>query len=247
MMQTLGPLYVANFNARPRRTGTLWEGRYRSCLVGSRRHVLACHRYSELNPVSTAIVPAPADYAWSSCRVNASDGSDPLLHRHPAYLALGPTSPERAQAHRALFDDALSAEAIAEIRSYPKQRALGTDRFRAVVERKLGRCASVPRASTSLAATRPLTRSSLLTGRPHVVDEVGIAPSRGFGARLRCVLLGRAELLGRWRFLHLALPWRGFVQDRSFVAHPSNQLPLGNCVEKRRTDSVISFASVPAA
>jgi len=51
MMQGVGRLYVAEFNARHRRTGTLWEGRYKSCLVGGERYVLACHRYIELNPI----------------------------------------------------------------------------------------------------------------------------------------------------------------------------------------------------
>jgi putative transposase len=55
MMQTLGRLYVSDFNTRHRRTGTLWEGRYESCLVGGERYVLACHRYIELNPVRAAM------------------------------------------------------------------------------------------------------------------------------------------------------------------------------------------------
>jgi putative transposase len=157
MMQTLGRLYVAHFNARHRRTGTLWEGRYRSCLVGSRRYVLACHRYIELNPIRAAMVATPTDYAWSSHRANASDGSDPLLRRHAAYLALGSSSAERQQAYRALFDEVLTCEAIEEIRAYlQQQRALGTDRFRAIVERKLGRCASVRPAHRPIAKPKAL-------------------------------------------------------------------------------------------
>lgn len=50
-MQTLECQYVGQFNARPKCIGTLWEGRYKSCLVDSETYVLSCYRYIELNPV----------------------------------------------------------------------------------------------------------------------------------------------------------------------------------------------------
>src|SRR3546814_1778722 len=70
-------LYVGLFNARHARTGTLWEGRYKSCLVDSEDYVLRCHRYIELNPVRARLTDDPATYRWSSC---------------PAYLGQRPTS-----------------------------------------------------------------------------------------------------------------------------------------------------------
>jgi REP-associated tyrosine transposase len=66
----LNQRYVATFNRRHRRTGTLWEGRFRSCLVDTERYVLTLYRYIELNPVRAAIVDAPERYAWSSARAN---------------------------------------------------------------------------------------------------------------------------------------------------------------------------------
>ena len=157
MMQTLGRLYVSTFNARHRRTGTLWEGRYKSCLVGGQRYVLACHRYIELNPVRAAMVARPGDFPWSSHAANVSGKNDPLLRLHPAYLALGPCSDERQRAYRALFDEVLTPEDTDEIRAYiQQQRALGSDRFRAAVERKLGRCASVRPAHRPPAAQKAL-------------------------------------------------------------------------------------------
>lgn len=62
MMQALGRRYVRYFNNRHRRTGTLWDGRYRSCLVDSESYLLQCQRYIELNPVRAAMVTAPGDY-----------------------------------------------------------------------------------------------------------------------------------------------------------------------------------------
>src|SRR3546814_8806469 len=77
LMQRLGTNYVGLFNARHARTGTLWEGRYKSCLVDSEDYVLRCHRYIELNPVRARLTDDPATYRWSSC---------------PAYLGQRPTS-----------------------------------------------------------------------------------------------------------------------------------------------------------
>ena len=156
MMQGIGRLYVAEFNARHRRTGTLWEGRYKSCLVGGERYVLACHRYIELNPVRAAMVAHPSEFPWSSHLSNALGRDDPLLQPHRAYRALGPDAGERQLAYRALFDDVLTANDIAEIRAYiQQQRALGNDRFRAMVEHKLGRCASVRPPHRPRAPTKP--------------------------------------------------------------------------------------------
>ena len=144
MMQGIGRLYVAEFNARHRSTGTLWEGRYKSCLVGGKRHVLTCHRYIDLNPVRAAMVAQPSEFAWSSHSANAHGCDDPTLRPHPDYQSLGVSASARQLAYRSLFGEVLSAHDVRDIRAYiQQQRALGNDRFRAMVQQKLGRCASI--------------------------------------------------------------------------------------------------------
>jgi putative transposase len=88
LMRNLGQRYVQYFNRRHRRSGTLWEGRYRSCLVDSAQYVLACHRYIELNPVRAGMVSSAGAYRWSSHNGNAGLGENKLLSPHPEYLAL---------------------------------------------------------------------------------------------------------------------------------------------------------------
>jgi putative transposase len=68
LMHTFSRNYAGRFNHRHGRTGTLWEGRYKACVVGSSRYFLACSRYIELNPVRAWMVARPDDYAWSSWR-----------------------------------------------------------------------------------------------------------------------------------------------------------------------------------
>lgn len=65
MMQSIGRLYVRYFNHTYRRSGTLWEGRFKSCLVQSERYLLELYRYIELNPVRADMVDEPSDYSWS--------------------------------------------------------------------------------------------------------------------------------------------------------------------------------------
>lgn len=144
LMQTFARNYAGLFNGRHSRTGTLWEGRYKSCLVDSENYVLACYRYIELNPVRAWMVDDPAAHSWSSYAANALGESNPLLTPHPAFLELGSESASRALAYRGLFAEALSDETMTEIRVYlQQQRALGTQRFQARVEAQLQRFAGV--------------------------------------------------------------------------------------------------------
>ena len=144
LMHAFARNYAGLFNGRHGRTGTLWEGRYKACLVDSGRYFLACSRYIELNPVRAWLVPQPGDHPWSSYGANAVGSIDPLLTPHPEYLALGSDPTARTAAYRSLFADALPDELIEEIRRYlQQQQALGTDGFRSWVEARTGRFAMV--------------------------------------------------------------------------------------------------------
>ncbi|WP_426700152.1 transposase [Rhodanobacter sp. Col0626] len=143
LMHTFARNYVGSFNGRHGRTGTLWEGRYKACLVDSGSYFLACSRYIELNPVRAWMVAQPGDYSWSSYGANADGRADSLLTAHAEYLALGADPAIRAEAYRTLFAEALPDALVSEIRGYlQQQKALGTDRFRAWVESRTGRFAA---------------------------------------------------------------------------------------------------------
>lgn len=144
MMQQLGRRYVSGFNARYRRTGTLWEGRFKSSLIDTNRYLLICYRYIELNPVRAAMVAHPADYRWSSFHCNANGCPDPLIKPHAAYLALGTEVEARLSGYRALFERVISDDDMAEIRAnVQQQKALGNSRFQAEIEALLGRSVAV--------------------------------------------------------------------------------------------------------
>jgi len=108
MMKFLAQCYTQHVNRARDRTGSLWDSRFRSCLVTTERYALACYRYVELNPVNARMVEHPRDYRWSSYRVNAEGEPDPLVRPHPAY-------PGVANYGR-LFDDALDPLVVDDIR-----------------------------------------------------------------------------------------------------------------------------------
>ena len=117
VMQSLGRRYVRWFNVRHGRTGTLWEGRYRSAVVETERYLLACMRYIEMNPVRAGLVDDPSAYRWSSHRHQLGQAVDPLITEHAVYWALGNTPFERQLAYRRLFEQGLpdgETEAIRE-------------------------------------------------------------------------------------------------------------------------------------
>jgi putative transposase len=102
MMQAVGRRYVRNFNRRHARTGTLWEGRYRSTLIQAERYLLACMVYMDLNPVRAGMVAEPADYRWSSHLHYIGRRSDKLVTPHPLYWELGNTPFARDENYAAL-------------------------------------------------------------------------------------------------------------------------------------------------
>lgn len=131
MMQQLGRGYVRHFNRIYERTGTLWEGRYKSCLVESENYLLRCYRYIELNPVRAAIVNDPALYKWSSHGCNGFGVQSKLITPHPLYLALGETEGERHKNYRTLFNDLVIEESYSEIRNAINSGvALGSEQFK---------------------------------------------------------------------------------------------------------------------
>ncbi|WP_434982219.1 transposase [Xanthomonas arboricola] len=139
LMQRLGRNYFTLFNGRQGRTGALWEGRYKACLVDSADYVLRCYRYIE----RARLTDDPAAYRWSSCPANLGQRGHSALTPHPCWLALGNDPLKRSNAHRALLDETLPDELLASIRLHLQQRNLGHDAFRAMVEAKTRRFASV--------------------------------------------------------------------------------------------------------
>ncbi|RLJ62655.1 transposase [Sulfurisoma sediminicola] len=144
LMKALGQRYVQYVNRTYRRSGSLWEGRFRSCIAGEESYVLGCQRYIELNPVRAGMVEHPAEYPWSSYRANARGeaGRVPLTP-HPLYLALGRDDGERRAAYRELFRYELEPGLVDEIRRATNGNfALGSTAFQQQVTAMLGRRAS---------------------------------------------------------------------------------------------------------
>lgn len=140
MMQSLGRKYVRYFNRRYQRTGTLWEGRYKSCLVQEEHYLLTLYRYIELNPVRAGMVTSPADYPWSSYPINALGKHSDLCQPHACYLALADSAAERRQTYRALLSSALDDAVLTDIRRTIKSgMALGDTLFKHEVEALTGR------------------------------------------------------------------------------------------------------------
>ena len=116
MMQALGRRYVRYINTTYKRTGTLWEGRYKSSLIDSEKYLLVCMCYIELNPVRASMVEHPGEYKWSSYHQNAQMGAGKLINNHPIYIQLGATLVERQQSYRELFRNYLASDVIDQIR-----------------------------------------------------------------------------------------------------------------------------------
>lgn len=169
MMQSLGRSYVHYFNVRHGRSGTLWEGRFKSCLVADDAYLLACYRYIELNPVRARVVAHPAEFPWSSYGRNALGACDSLVTPHPTYISLGQTKQTRTESYARLVSERVPPSVIGEIRQYlQQQRALGNDDFKKMVEAKTQRFAGI----------RPASRPKKSTGQCGIVVDVHAVAAR---------------------------------------------------------------------
>ena len=140
LIQFVGRRYVTYVNRCYAKSGTLWEGRHKGCVISDDDYLLACMRYIELNPVRAGMVSAPGDYRWSSYRANAFGEPDGGLTPHPLYRALGSTIQARGHAYRNLFRGMVDPELIHAIRATVQTGTpLGNERFRQQIEQTLQR------------------------------------------------------------------------------------------------------------
>ncbi len=140
LIQGPGRHYVQGINRRYNRSGTLWQGRYKACLVQDETYLLQCQCYIELNPVRAGMVADPADYAHASYRFNALGVIDPLITPHKTYIDLGEHDELRRDAYRWTFESTLDRELVDRIRSATNAcRVLGNTRFTKQIEAMLGR------------------------------------------------------------------------------------------------------------
>ena len=139
LMKSIGQLYSQYFNKTHERCGSLWAGRFKSCLVQSEAYVLACYRYIELNPVRAGLMLRADEYAWSSYRFNAKGVAAGFVTPHAEYLRLGRTAGERQAAYRDLFG-LVQPDELEEIRSATNSGyVLGSASFRARMAQAIGR------------------------------------------------------------------------------------------------------------
>lgn len=138
MMQSLGRRYVQYFNRRYGRSGTLWHGRYKSCLVEPGDALLDTYRYVDTLAAITGVVTSPADYAWSSLRQHIGSAAH-FVADHPRWLALGEDTEERYRRYAELVAEPLSPELIKEININVVQGSVfGSEAFRAEIEQRCG-------------------------------------------------------------------------------------------------------------
>jgi putative transposase len=140
MMQAIGRRYVRYFNDRQGRSGTLWEGRYRSTLIQPEPYLLACMAYIDLNPVRHGLVAQARDYVWSSHGHYAGLRVDRLVTPHPLYWALGNTPFAREAAYAEMVHGGLTVDQqLALTQSALSGWALGDEKFVADLQSRTAR------------------------------------------------------------------------------------------------------------
>ncbi len=145
MLQDVGRRYVRIINTIHGRSGTLWEGRFKSSLVDSESYLLTCHRYIEMNPVRAGLADRPGAYPWSSHAHYTSGKPDKLITEHAVFADLGTSQAQRRASFISLFDEPLEPKVLTFIRDCANTgSALGAEAFLVRLESRLGRRVRLP-------------------------------------------------------------------------------------------------------
>ena len=154
MMQAVGRRYVRHFNDTQGRSGTLWEGRYKSALIQTDRYLLACMVYIDLNPVRVGLAAHPQDYPWSSYGHYAGLRIDRLVHPHVLFWELGNTPFARESGYREMVEKGVTAQQQIDLtQSVMSGWALGDEDFKEGLQKTTGRRLSKSRPGRPVRAT----------------------------------------------------------------------------------------------
>ena len=155
MMQAVGRRYVRYFNDTQQRSGTLWEGRYKSTLIQAERYLLACMAYIDLNPVRAGLVAYPRDYPWSSFGHYTGQRIDRLITPHALFWELGNTPFAREAAYAQLVLSGISVVQQAALTDAALQGwALGEPDFVADLQKRTARRVSKGSAGRPVSARK---------------------------------------------------------------------------------------------
>jgi len=136
-MQSVGRRYVRCINKTCVRSGTLWEGRFKSAAVSRHEYLMACGRYIELNPVRAGLVNHPQEYRWSSYRGRVLGRFDELLDEDPWYIGLGMNAEQR---YRGWVDSRIADGEWEQIRQATQRgRLIAQERFQKEIKTMVGR------------------------------------------------------------------------------------------------------------
>lgn len=135
MMQGIGRVYVRYFNQAYNRSGTLWEGRYKSAIVDVANYLFACMKYIEQNPIRSNLATTPQEYRWSSASENCGLIKETITTIHPLFAKLGDTPEKAKQVYLEALKKPLQKDVLEEIRVHiSKQTLIGSTAFRKKIE-----------------------------------------------------------------------------------------------------------------
>src|SRR5712691_2808827 len=103
LMPAIAASYARHLATAYGHEDSVWEDAYDASPVHARRHLLACMRYIEENPVRAGLAARPGEYPWSSYRANALGEDDALVTPHAHYFSLARSPDARRAAYAALF------------------------------------------------------------------------------------------------------------------------------------------------
>lgn len=139
MMQWIGRHYVPYFNHKYNRSGTIWEGRYKTTIVDPVQQVI-CAQYIELAPIIDQVVTEQEHYAWTSYQHHIGTRHDTFITPVKEYWLLGNTPFERELNYKKNAEAFIGSKKLKEVAQVLKKSGiLGEVSFVQKLEQQLGK------------------------------------------------------------------------------------------------------------
>lgn len=139
LMKRLAGRQTAYVNKLEKRSGSLWEGRFKASPIQRDSYLLACCRYVEMNPVSTNMVSGPRPYKWSSYSERVGLSVSRMLDLDACYLNFANDNDTRVERYKCYLKEGASDEELEFLRTAWKRNQLtGNQQFSDEIEQRIG-------------------------------------------------------------------------------------------------------------
>jgi putative transposase len=164
IMHHINSSYTTYINIKRKRSGHLFQGRYKAIVVDKDSYLLELSRYIHLNPVRANLAPRPEDYPYSSYRLFISGEKEEMVTQNGVLGMLAQDERTARERYRTIVEDVLGKEPESPLKKVYAGTLLGDENFVNKIRQRL---------ESSRLGTPEVSHRQLLRASPAVEEILG--------------------------------------------------------------------------